>query len=262
MNKTDIPHGFIPDAIDYDHYVFGTQNSSEKKVLNPDRQWTPPRAEKQLRNGVETMGCTVFNTHNALESLLKFQYNVDFDASDRYLNILAGTTPRGNSPHKVAETLRKYTGMIPENTLGFTESIDTWEEYYSGILWGHKRLGLQHLYEWEITHDWVFIPGSDLKSRQEAMWDALQFSPLGVSVDAWVEDNGIYVKRGPDNHWTSIIGGKKGHYWLCFDSYAPFIKKLDWNYAFDFVKMYTIKPRENKDLQFLVRAYRGLYGLY
>jgi hypothetical protein len=50
--------------------------------------------------------------------------------SDRYIAILSDTTESGNSPHKVAETIRKW-GLINEYELPFDSEIDSWEKYYS-----------------------------------------------------------------------------------------------------------------------------------
>ena len=42
--------------------------------------------------------------------------------------------------------------------------------------------------EWQFNHDWV-------ATTTQALWDALQYSPLGISVYAWVNDkDGLYYK--------------------------------------------------------------------
>lgn len=74
---------------------------------------------------------------------------------------------------------------------------------------------------------------------------ALRFSPLGVSVVAWQEgsDGKFYKESGQsDNHWTTVVGFKKGDYWLSRDSYDG-DKKLDWGYNFGMVKRYTVDQK-------------------
>ena len=249
-------NGYIRDEIQKDHWLGAIGD-----IIVPDRDWRPymGRLELQRRNGLETNGCTNFNTDHALEMLLK-QKGVTYNSSDRYSHIRTGTSQNGNTAQNVIETTRKYIGLIPEGTLGFTDDVDTWDEYKSGLLFGHKKLGAQFLSKWEINHSWV-VDGSET-NWQDAMYDALQFSPLGAAVQAWSEDQGMYVRRGQDTHWTVIVGAKKGSYWRVCDSYDPQLKKLEWNYYFDRVKQYSIKPRESYDIAFLLRVGQGLLGTF
>ena len=75
---------------------------------------------------------------------------------------------------------------------------------------------------------------------------ALRFSPIGVSVFAWVKDtDGLYYKpKGQrDNHFVTLYGYKEGEYWKIFDHYDDTIKRLKWDYDFGFAKRYYIKKR-------------------
>lgn len=249
-------NGYIRDEIQKDHWLGAIGD-----ILVPDRDWRPSigRQELQKRNGFETYGCTNINTNHALEMTLR-QKGIEYNASDRYSHIRTGTTTNGNSPHEVIEATRKYIGLVPEGTLGFTEDIDTWDEYKSGLLFGHKKLGAQWLFKWEPNHSWI-VDGSET-NWQDAMYDALQFSPLGAAVQAWTKDGEYYVRNGQDTHWTVIVGAKKHRYWLVCDSYDPQIKKLEWDYGFDRVKGYSIKPREDYSVAFLMRLGQGLLGTF
>lgn len=72
----------------------------------------------------------------------------------------------------------------------------------------------------------------------------------------------MYVRDGHDTHWATLVGARKGRYWLVADSYAPFIKELAWDYYFSRAKQYIIKPRDPVNLQTLVRVGQGITGLY
>lgn len=248
--------GYIEDEIQDDHYLSG---SIKKEILQPDRDWTSflPKDEVQRKRKIETSNCTAFGTLNAEEIYLKRKYGITMNGSDRYLGICAGTTINGNSPHKVAEVQRNYAGIVPENVCSFNNSIKTADDYYRGLVWGHKLLGVKWLWGWEIQHEWV-LNGSET-NWQEQLYDALQYGPLGIAVDAWRKEGNRYVRRrNTDNHWTSLVGAKKGSYWLVYDSYEEHLKKLNWDYGFTRAKQYVIFPREDYPLQFFLRIGMGL----
>ncbi len=249
-------YGFIPDKIEADHYVLGAENLP-LEVLQPDGNWLPfiPTFEPQFRN-FETYNCTAFNTLKCIQALLKRKYGIDVNYSDRWVGFLAGTTSKGNSPHVVAETIRKI-GLVPEFRLPF-EDVSTIEEYYS--LKGADEESLTIISEawlkaWDFKHEWVF-EGDQLTKEQkiQMMIAALKSSPLGVSVQAWPTkgDDGKF-HSAPEvnpNHWTClIVGYKEGEHWEVFDSYIddgqPF-KKLAWDYDFRFVKRYSIGKKSQK----------------
>jgi hypothetical protein len=67
--------------------------------------------------------------------------------------------------------------------------------------------------------------------------EALKYSPLWTSGFAWYPKNGLYRNYGRANHAFMIIGYVEGSHWLVFDSYSPFIKKLEWDYKFSGTKV-------------------------
>ena len=140
----------------------------------------------------------------------------------------------------------RKNGIPPESMLPFNESITTWEEYadVNAITPQIDEAAKQFLQEWKINHDWVFKSEHILKEKQERIMEALRYSPVGVSVFGWREnDSGFYWKYPNDNdqHWTSCVGYEKGQYWIIADSYEPYIKKLVWDYNFGFAKRYFIE---------------------
>ena len=246
MNES---HGFIPDVIEPDNYLLG-QAKVPTVTLEPDGQWVDnlPEFEHQKRNGLETSNCVGYGTLNCLEILYKRQYGEEINWSDRFVGILAGTTPSGNSPHKVAESIRK-TGLVLDELLPFAENISEWDEYYSPnpMTTQYLKLGWQWLRTYEFKHEWVFRPWTRREGKVGALMTALRYSPIGISVYAWSwemqGDEKIYMKPegAGDNHWVVLYGYVEGKYWLKFDSYDDSKKKLAWDYDFGMAKRFYLE---------------------
>jgi len=244
-------HGFKPDIPKPEDYVFGG-NKLSGKVLNQYGQWDIylPDSELQKRNGLETQNCVSYGTLNCLEIILR-KRGILANKSERYTGVLADTDQSGNSPNKVAESIRKK-GVIPEEMLPFNESIVTWDDYYSPNPMTEKylKIGQKWINEWIFGHEWVFANDYSGK-RQDILKEALKRSPLGVSVFAWIwNDDGIYInpQKMPDNHYCTLYGYKDGEYWKVFDHYSNDRKKLDWNYPFGFCKRYFLAKRKKVNL--------------
>jgi hypothetical protein len=240
LNIQTVPSNFIETPVFADEYIFGSNSKVVGTVLKDDGDWrnVTPKFEDQFKYGVESMSCTVYGTLNAEEMLLKEKFDISVDLSERFISTLAGTTKSGNSPHKVAET-RRSRGAIEETKLPFSMEITRWEEYYAPISDSLKKEGKKWLKQWDFQHDWVITRDTRKEEKNELLADALKFSPVGVSVFGWADDQGVYVKAGNDNHWCVLVYGDK-NYWYVLDSYAPYIKKLNKNYDFGFAKRYSI----------------------
>ena len=166
--------------------------------------------------------------------------------SDRFLAIASSTTFSGNDPKRVAQTLREK-GAIPEELLPFSDNIKTFNEYHSPNPLPSSLLkeGLKFLDKFEISYEWV-------KTDPKHLIEELQYGPLGVSVEAWQQDeNSLYYSEGGnDNHWTVLGGYKENEYWLIYDSYpgtgGSYCKKLRWDYPFGVVMSYSLKKQEEK----------------
>lgn len=256
MIRTEVlSDGYIEDNIAEDHYLGGTLPI---EVLQKDRDWRSfmPEGERQKRNGVETNNCTAFGTLSAQEGYMRRKYNFNVNWSDRYLGARAGTKGAGNSPHTVVETQRTFAGMIPEEVLPFSDRISSQSEYFDGVEFRHKLMGLHWLNEWEVQHEWVFDHRET--NWRDQLYDSLQFSPIGIAVQAWSMDGDRYVRTGGDTHWCTLVYAKKNDHWLIYDSYAPFYKKLSWDFGFTRAKRYRMIPREDFSSQFYIRAVVGL----
>ncbi len=237
-------HGFIGDIIEDDNYVLGGFQLPTE-ILQPTGQWRDflPGIEFQKKNGLETMNCTGYGTTNAIEILFKRLYGESKDYSERYVGVMSETKKRGNSPHKVAEVIRKISGLINDELLPFHENIKSWEEYYfpNPMKEYYLNIGKAWLRNYEFGHEWVF-KGED-SSKPEKIKEALKYSPVAVSLHLRdIRNDGLYYKSEyKDDHWVVIYGYKEGEYWEIFDSYDNFRKKIDWNYSFEFAKRYHLK---------------------
>jgi len=246
----NVGHGFQPDTITDENYIFGGYTKLPEEILQPNGQWDEflPEIEFQERNGLETMNCVVYGTLNALEALFKRLFKREINKSERYIGVMAETTPAGNSPQKVIEIIRKTAGLIDEEILPFDSSINTWKEYYSPdpMTDNFIKIGKKWLQDYSVQHEWVFKPGD--KNKQNKLKDALKYSPVGVSVYAWMEDkNGLCYKPAgvEDNHWVMLYGwDKRG--WKVFDHYDDTFKKLKFDYDFGFAKRYYLKKNKSE----------------
>jgi len=232
-------------------YILGA-SSLPRVILASDRDWTLwlPLFEPQERK-IETNSCTQFSTIEIIEILMNRINVFEEDHSERYVAIASGNTDSGNDPHKVADYIRKECGLIPERLLPFDDTIVSFQEYLSPKPLPNYLVveGKKWIAKWEYGHEWLWPISSSPADKAERVWEALQFSPVGVSADAWVFDGEYYTKdKGHnDNHWTKVIGGEYGKYFLVADSYISDgvrYKKLKWNYDFGIAKRYHLKLKE------------------
>lgn len=239
-------YGYIPDKIEDHHYLFGSGQLGGQ-ILQLTGQWDAflPADEFQYRNGLETYNCTGFGTNHATATLFKRLFSNDFNKSERFIGIVAGTSGSGNSPHTVAEAIR-INGFIEEFSLPFSPDIQTLEEYYAPKppTPSLTQEGLQWLQQYTFGHDWVFSDNTDPARNRELMKKALQYSPLGVSVFAWQQNSdGLYVSQDYQNHWVTLYGYEDGKYWKIFDSYDSTHKQLVWEFNFGVAKRYVVQKK-------------------
>lgn len=233
-------YGFKPPVLDATQHVFGDANMHLKGAPLTDGHWLLciPEKEIQNKNGLETSGCSEYGTFNALETLFLFQYGRKMNWAERFIAVLAGNDPSGNDPHKVIETIRKC-GLIDDALLPFDESVTSWEKWKSPIPMTPALIteGLRFLQDYAIGHDWV-------PDNPESIKEALKYSPLGVSVYAWVNENGGEIYSFPPglsrNHWCALVDYVDKEYWIIFDSYDQTIKKVAWDSKFIYIKRYSI----------------------
>ena len=237
-------HGYIYSPRDPKDYVLGGVSFSPHEVLAIDGKWKNhlPAPEKQLSDYFDTISCVSFTVCNAIEALMRRKFAIHSENSDRALAIASDTTKNGNTVTKVCEIARKILGFIPEEMLPFSEDIKSWEEYHSPNPLNKKYYdeGRIWLNKYIFQHEWVDTDPESLK-------EGLKYSPLGVSVLAWIKSGDYYVKQkgDNDNHFTLLVGYEEGDHWLVYDTYPAsdgvFYKKLSWDYPFGIVKSFSIK---------------------
>lgn len=258
-------YGFLPPVITVSDYIFGSLDKTKTlkgEVLRPDGQWDNdlPEDEMQNRYYFESYNCSNYGTLNCKDTLENALYGSVRDDSERFLGVVSGTSHAGNNPHGVAEAIRKY-GLIPEEELPWSPDINSWEEYYSPkpMTKVYLDMGKVWLKKYEFKHEYAFHGYDSLKTKQNKLCEALKYSPIGISVYAWVQRNGMYYKPSgkSDNHWVECYGYVKGKYWKIFDSYDNTRKKVEWNTNFSFAKKYQLTKLEEskkKDMISLKRA--------
>lgn len=255
-----IHHGFQADVIDADHFILGASIYSAAPVIMPGGHgWGAfkPAPEYQSRNGLDSMNCSNYGTHNSLETLAAFHAFDDFpkDCAERYSGVGTDTTPTGNSPHKVIEIIRTTIGVVPESELPFDDSVLTWVQYYSPkpMLERLLAIGRKILEIFDIGHDWVFTGGT-IAEKQQKLKYALERGTVSLSVLAWkwheLEDGTrLYMKEigEGDNHWVQLLDYVEGKSWHVYDHYDQLEKDLDWDYDFGFAKVYYLGRKVQTD---------------
>lgn len=240
-------------SITPDDYEFGDGQLEARfgatvAPIRPSGQWDDdlPKIEIQSFPWGDTYHCAVFGTENCIQTLAKAKYGITEEYSERYLGVLAGIRNGvGGSPNTVAEEWRK-NGNLPYDLLPF-EGVTSWAKFNSpnpmtpALLAEGKKWGAK----WSIGHDWIW----DFSAQN--IMNALMYSPLGVAVYAWpAESNGVYSKPAwaTDNHWVELYGYEKGKYWKIFDHYDLTYKRLAWNYAFKFMKRFTLELKGQSEV--------------
>lgn len=213
-------------------YMFG---GIAGQILQPSGQWHDylPMGEKQHSVYFDTMACVTFSALNALEILIRRQYGIDINFSDRFTAKMSGTTHQGNHLYKVGDSIRK-DGFVDEVEYPYPREqrtpVFTWEDFYQEIPQILKDLGIENLKDCLIQYE---------QMGKDYFKEALKEAPIQVTVRAWYDANGDLVYENSDptkvNHAVVLIGYKDGEYWEIYDSYdknGSYVKKLEWNYAF------------------------------
>ena len=233
---TIINNGYKHKEIEPGEWHFGAVN---KEVLQENGQWTEflPEEERQSGRLVESMGCTGYGTNNALEMIIKKKYGLTVNLSDRSLNKASNTSRSGNNINNVLDTVRKSFGAVAESIWTWDRDTFTWDMYYSSMPKTVYDVGKNWLNFNELNYENVSL-------NPTMMMDALKYSPLIVAGYAWYLENGLYCSYGRANHCFTVVGYVEGQYWLAFDSYSPFLKKLAWDYKFGACKCITLTVKE------------------
>ena len=234
-----------------------------KYVLRIDGQWDAflPREELQFTPKYDSFGCTIYGTENIQQTLEKFHNGQTQEYSERYNYNLVKIVPPGADPHDAAQSF-KNDGVIPYDLLPIT---DTLEEYSKPRPVPNNLIAEGIAHPWELRHQWLWDIPTDKNTQRSLIQEYLRYSPLGVSVTAWSEKNGVYVDNGQRNtHWVMLYGWNKSG-WLVFDSYAPHKKVLSYDHNMEVCKRYQLVASTRKQqisiMQQLLNALWSLLGL-
>ncbi len=257
VSNIPVQKNFITPKIEEDHFIMGDGNLTEAPLMPNGHGWSKylPIEESQSRNGLETSCCPAYGTIHAMATIGKEKYGISFqsDLSERYLSVLSGMSGSGGDPHEIAGVMRNV-GAIPEAFLPFNDSIRTLGQYFSPkpMSYALFKIGFHWLKKYEFGHDWVFF-GGGVEQKQAKLKEALKYSPVGVSGYAWsLHSDGKYYHDGPDIHWFEVFDYEENQNgeitsWLAFDSYAPFIKRLEPRYDFGYAKRYSLTKKLGAD---------------
>jgi len=243
-------YGLLKEEKNEKDFILGDGNITGKTIICPDGQWNKflPTEERQSGRLTDSMGCTGYSLLNCLETLAKAQFGTVWNKSDRYLNKMSGTTRNGNTMSNVLETVRKNFGALKEEHWPWDIETFDWDEYYKSVPKNIQEIGKAWLKEYDLQYESVY-------NSKNLMKEALKYSPLYVAGYAWWKKGELYYSYAQANHCFMVFGYVEGSHWLAFDSYDEFIKKLDWDFNFAYVKsIYLTK----KSLQYNVKKIKEL----
>lgn len=237
-----ITDGFIQHAKDERDYMFGA-NKIDKVVLKADGQWTDvlPEDEYQAGNRFDSMSCTCFSLLNVIEMLAKVKFKENWNKSDRFTAKLSGVGPNGNSLVNVLKSVSKNNGLVDEIDWSWSRITFDWNSYFSPIPMSIQLKGKEWLKHYQVYYERV-------TENKQLMMEALKYSPLYLSGYAWYARGEKYYSYSTANHAFTVVGYKEGEYWLAYDSYSPFLKKLDWDFRFSNVYVIVIK-KANEEIK-------------
>ena len=233
------------DTPDISAYVLGGLIELPKIILQPNRNWSPylPKYEVQYNKNFDSYGCTVFGTENCIETYIKRlrgEDGIDYNYSERFIYNIANVVPPGADPHEIAECIRN-NGLIDQTCLPFTE---TYAEFIQPRPMEAKYLVKGQQWPYILKHEYVWNVPQTREQRIAKVKEYLQYSPLGISVTAWFEKNGVYVDNGlPNTHWV-ICYGMSDRGFLVFDSYENSHKIVSYNHNIQVCKRYLLLDKE------------------
>ena len=233
-------YGFIEDDIKIEDtdYILGGLGDLPTEIIMPDGQWDKflpvyePQAEKY-----ETFGCTVWGSQNQIETYIKAVFGYEPNYEERYNYNLIGINPPGARPNDAYQSIRNF-GLLDAPKLPVPLTL---EEFVTPrpVTEELKTEGKKWLEKYELKHEWVT---GDMKP---AIMNTLKFSPIAVSVTAWINEQDFYIdNEQPNTHWTLCYGYQDtpiGIALKIFDSYDHSTKLLHPNHRIAFAKRIYIK---------------------
>ena len=241
INGKLVKYGFDPSKIEVkpEDWHLGAIVSA---VLKEDGDWSKhlPIYEAQSNANFDSYGCTCFGSLNQIEILLNFLEGKEYNFAERYPYNIVEIEPPGANPNDVYQAIR-HNGLLVQEELpwALTDSEFKSPRPMTEEL---KIKGRKWLENYTLEHEWIVSP------THEDIASALKFSPIGLSVTAWFEENGLYIDNGQANtHWCVCFRADKtpkGYVLHIFDSYDHSIKLLHPSHKISFAKSISIKKKD------------------
>lgn len=241
---TQVAPNFLYPEIKATTFSFGAKDLP-RVVLRSDGNWRDfvPEGETQYHNingtGFDNSACYISGQQHSLETLMEEQYDLpNKNYSPRFNAYLSDGTPSGGDPIKGADSMRN-DGLVDEGIMPFNETIISWNDYHSfkGVNEAECRLlGKMWLKEWRPQYEVVFERGETLTSKYTKLKEALTLGTVAISVSAWWQRGDVYIKPEGvrDNHLVQCVDiDDEGYPWV-WDTYEPYLKKLDKTFDFEF----------------------------
>lgn len=234
----------------------------------PDFNWRgwEPEDEKQ-KILFETMACVSFSADNVIETQLNWLYdtrkipqpavdflmnngyykNGKFNVSDRFIAIMSDTSENGNYLDKVDYTIRKV-GLIPESMLpyGGTNQAEYLDK--AVVTQAMLDLGLEFLKYFVIRYEALFYPGmypTTLLELKKTIKEHLMHAPLHIATPTcspWLTTEIVQACARPASHATQLSGLVWEQFFMDYDTYTPFQKRLAWDYPIPYIYKLLIDP--------------------
>lgn len=192
--------------------------------IGDNEEYLPKYENQTTRLGTETSACTAHGLQNQIETLEKMLYGGAPNYSERYTYNLVPINPKiGADPQDTYRSVTKH-GLIPERDLPMTDSLDEYTDK-STITGSLLAKGQHWLNRYDFRHEWLWSQRPS--NYMDVLRDNLVTGPIGVSVYAWKQKDGVYVSEGTgNNHWCLLYKfDDEGYPWV-FDSYDHSKKKL------------------------------------
>ena len=253
--------GYVEALQELGSYIFG-DNNVPFIPYQLDGNWEQflPSFERQKIN-FETYCCTVFATLNAIETLYKRLYGIEMNYSESFTAIRSGLTGTGGTdPQVVAEAIR-HDGVVPQSLMPMTA---TKEAFFNKakITPSVLQKGQDWLTTHDVKHDWVW-KGSRPANYIDILRNALQTSPLLVSVSAWNEVDGVYISEGKVNNHACMLYkiDDEGYPWV-FDTYDNSKKKLSKDHNIRRAKRFHLQKRTVSAMKKHVGILQAIVNLF
>ena len=247
MKQIHIPSNFIYPKIPETAYRFGSGQLTGKE-LRPDGDWRDylPPEEDQNQRGVESSACYVEASQHSLATIQEEEFNLpNKNYSARFNALLSNGSVLGGDPLEGGQSIR-HDGLIPDNLMPFGEHTQSWDDFHSWKNVEQKKCkdeGKNWLQKWQPNYDIGFTKEELVMSKYIKLKQILKYSPPPVSVTAWYEENGIYVKPAgsQDNHLVELVYIDEQNRPHIRDTYPPYEKILEPYYNFDFCMRWSLK---------------------